>query len=351
MANVYENLAHHLDQLPGGFPATDSGVELKILKKLFSEEQARIAVALSLKPEPVKAIADRLKMATGELHAILDQMSSKGLIFKMKKNETLFMSAQFVIGIWEYHVNDLDPELIQLFNEYVPYLAKQWTRQKTNQLRVIPISKSLNAGIKIMPYEVAEDIIRTQSKIVVAQCICRKEHAMVGKGCDNPLEVCLVFGTGAFYYENNGLGRSIDREEALEILCKGIDAGLVLQPGNSKKAMNICMCCGCCCQVLKNLKALPNPAQNINSNYMAMVDPDACVGCGICKERCHMKAITVDDDTAHIDLDQCIGCGVCIPTCETKAISLSTKPADQQWDPPKTLYNTYLNIARERGLI
>jgi Na+-translocating ferredoxin:NAD+ oxidoreductase subunit B len=350
MSEVYQNLAHHLDHLPGGFPATDSGVELKILKKLFSEEHARIAVALTLRPEPVKAIAARLKMEPDELHVKLDKMSLKGLIFKTEKSVPLFMSAQFVIGIWEYHVNDLDPDLIQLFNEYVPYLAQQWTRQKTHQLRVIPISKSLNAEIKIMPYEVAEDIIRTQSKIVVAQCICRKEHAMVGKGCDNPLEMCLIFGSSAFYYEKNGMGRSIEKDEALEILSKGVDAGLVLQPGNSQKAMNICMCCGCCCQVLKNLKALPKPAQNINSSYLAVVDSETCIGCGTCQERCHMGAITVDD-LAHIDLDRCIGCGVCIPTCEVEALCLTAKPDNQQWVPPETVVKTYRDITRERGLI
>lgn len=350
MSGVYRKLAHHLDHLPGGFPATDSGVELRLLRKLFSEEQARIAVALSMQPEPVKAIAKRLQMESDELREKLDTMSSKGLIFKINKSTPLYMSAQFVIGIWEYHVNDLDPELIQLFNEYIPHLAKQWTRQKTNQLRVIPISKSLNAEIKIMPYEVAEDIIRKQSKIVVAPCICRKEHAMVGKGCDNPRDVCLVFGSGAFYYEGNGLGCAIEKDEALEILAKAVDAGLVLQPGNSKKAMNICMCCGCCCQVLKNLKSLPNPAQHINSSYLAVVNPDNCIACGACEERCHMDAITVDD-SAHIDLDRCIGCGVCIPACETEALSLKAKPPDQKWDPPGTVINTYLDIARERGLI
>lgn len=260
------------------------------------------------------------------------------------------MAAQFVIGIWEYHVNDLDPELIGYFNEYVPYLSKQWSKQKTHQLRVIPISESITAGIKIMPYERAEELIKKQSKIVVAPCICRKEHQMVAKDCGKPLEVCLVFGSGAYYYEKNGLGRPIDTQEALEILQLGMDAGLVLQPGNAKRAMNICMCCGCCCQVLKNLKELPHPSRSTNSSYYAVVDKNDCIGCGACEERCHMEAIAIDE-VAGIDLNRCIGCGVCIPACSTEALSLAVKKDDQRWNPPETVFETYFNIASERGLL
>jgi ferredoxin len=203
--------------------------------------------------------------------------------------------------------------------------------------------------MEIMPYEAAEEIIRKQSKIVVSPCICRKEHAMAGHGCDNPLEVCLVFGSGAYYYEENGLGRSITTEAALEVLSRGMDAGLVLQPGNSKKAMNICMCCGCCCQVLKNLKTLDAPARAVNANYFASVDETVCVGCGVCADRCHMEAILVDG-VAAIDPDRCIGCGVCVPTCDAEALTLNPKPEARRTEPPNTVFDTYFNIARERGL-
>ena len=40
------------------------------------------------------------------------------------------MAAQFVIGIWEYHVNDLDEGLIRDFNEYIPYLTDHMTKPK-----------------------------------------------------------------------------------------------------------------------------------------------------------------------------------------------------------------------------
>ena len=33
---LYRKLARHLDKLPGGFPPTETGVELRILRRMFS---------------------------------------------------------------------------------------------------------------------------------------------------------------------------------------------------------------------------------------------------------------------------------------------------------------------------
>lgn len=350
MEEAYENLAKHLDNLPTGFPATESGVELRILKRLFTPEEAEIATGLKMKFEPPAAIAERLKMDGDALAPILYEMSRKGLIFRKTRGEkVLYMAAQFVIGIWEYHVNSLDEDLVRAFNEYVPYLVQRgWAKQKTQQLRVIPINQEVVAEASVMPYEQAEEIVRQQSKIVVAPCICRKEHKLVGKGCDRPEEVCLVFSTGAFYYEENGLGRAIDREEALAILKKGVEAGLVIQPGNAKKPANICMCCGCCCQVLKNVKALPEPAKAVRTNYFSEIDEDACTACGECARRCPMEAIRVED-FARVDLSRCIGCGLCVPACDFEAVRLRQKDGENRYEPPENFVKTYMRIAIERG--
>ena len=351
MSEIYQTLAQHLDTLPGGFPATDSGVELRILKRLFSPREAEIAFGLSMTPEPAAAIAERLNTDESSMAQILESMSQKGLIFSMHKHDQdLYMAAQFVVGIWEYHVNDLDQELIKDFNEYMPHFMKNsWMKQKTKQLRVIPISKSISAEMSIMPYEEAEKIIQKQSKIVVAPCICRKEHNMIGKGCGKLLEACLIFGSGAYYYEKNGLGRPITKDQAFEILNKASEAGLVLQPGNSQKPANICLCCGCCCQILKNLKGMDQPAKAVCSNFYATVNPENCTACGICKDRCQMDAITVED-TAQIDSQRCIGCGLCVVSCDFEAIRLMEKAEAEQWVPPADTFKTYLRIARERGL-
>jgi ferredoxin len=279
-------------------------------------------------------------------------MAKKGLIFRSyKEGGPMYSAAMFVVGIWEYHVNDLDADLVKDVNEYLPHISKKvWRETPTKHMRVVPISKSIAQDIEIASYEDAEELIKAQSKITVQPCICRKEHQVLGEPCKYPLEVCFSFGSAAYYYEENKLGRAIDTEEALEILETGRKAGLVVQTGNAMKSANICMCCGCCCQILKNLKKLERPAVEVHSNYFAAVDEEKCAACGTCLERCHMDAITVNQAAA-INPERCIGCGVCIPECPTEAIRLVAKEEQARYVPPRFTYQAYLKMAKERGKI
>ncbi len=350
MEDIFKKLAAHLDKTPAGFPATDSGVELKILKRLFTPEEAEVTLGLNILPETVPVIAKRMARPEGELAPMLESMSKKGLIFRNSRGDSpQYMALQFLVGIWEFNVNNLTPELIKDVNEYIPqFMEKSWMMHKTKQLRVIPISKEIAGEQPIMPYEIAEEIIRTQTKIVIADCICRKEHKIMGKGCDSSMEACFSFGSSAHYYEENKIGRAITREEALAILAKGREEGLVLQPGNSKQPANICMCCGCCCLVLSNLKKLDAPAKAVHSNYYAVVDNEECVSCEACMDRCHMEAITMED-TAMVNLKKCIGCGVCVPVCPSGAVTLMQKDKENLYEPPGKVFETYMNMLNERG--
>ena len=332
MTNIYKKLAIHLNKTPGGFPETETGVEIRILKQLFTEEEAELASSLHMIPEEVKDIAKRLGKDETKLEKLLKIMLEKGLVLYTFRNgiET-YMQAQFVIGIWEYQVDLLTKELIKDFNEYVPYLTDEMYKNKTQQLRVIPVSTSINAETKIMDYEEAEKIIKSQSKIIVAPCICRKEHTMLDKGCDKPLETCLIFAGGAYYYEKRNIGREITQDEAIDILHNAIDKGLVLQPGNSKKPLNICMCCDCCCQILKNLKNNEKPAKIINSSYYAEVIDEQCTACEACAEVCPMDAITIEE-TAFVNTDRCIGCGLCVTRCEFDSMTLKPKKDSEKWN-------------------
>jgi Na+-translocating ferredoxin:NAD+ oxidoreductase subunit B len=346
---VYESLAAHLDTLPAGFPRTNSGVEIRILQRLFSPEEAQLAQLVAPRPESPEAIALRANGDPAELAQKLEQMSRKGLIFRVRKGDKVrYMAAQFVVGIWEYHVNDLNPDLIRDVNEYLPHYFNQPHQIHTGQLRTIPIPTALSAEQNILPYEEARKLISEQERLLVAPCICRKEHQILGGGCDRPMEACLIFGPSADYYHENGLGRFIDQDEALRILEEAEKTGLVLQPSNSQKIVNICTCCGCCCQILKNLKSLPNPAQYVASNFVARIDSESCIGCCACLERCQMEAIRVEDEVAILDQSRCIGCGLCVTTCPSEAIRLESKPETERATPPASLTEMYQRMAGER---
>jgi Na+-translocating ferredoxin:NAD+ oxidoreductase subunit B len=350
--DVYKQLALFLDKLPGGFPETESGVELRILRRLFDEDEAALAVHLTMRPQAPEVIAETTGTDLDLCAERLETMAKKGLLYRHRREgKPLYAASQFVVGMWEYHVNDLDPDLIRDFNEYVPYLFEENVWEKVPQLRTIPIVESVAVKREVLPHEHAEELVRGQEKLAVAPCICRREQRMMGEGCGRPEETCLVFGGGADYYVENGMGRYIDVDEALEILKKADDAGLVLQPSNSKRIVNICCCCGCCCQVLKTLNKQPQPARLVASPFYAVSDPDLCIGCGTCVERCQMGAITMVDEVAVIDLDRCIGCGLCVTTCPAESLRLERKPEEEQPPVPTTFSRMLLKLARERGVI
>jgi formate hydrogenlyase subunit 6/NADH:ubiquinone oxidoreductase subunit I len=236
-------------------------------------------------------------------------------------------------------------------DEYLPTLFDFETWRKAPQLRTIPVEQSIPVQLEVMPYEKAEELVKAQDKIAVAPCICRRERSMVGEGCDNPLESCLIFGRGADYYTKNRLGRPISHKEALEILQEADKAGLVLQPGNAQQAGNICCCCGCCCGVLRTIKRHPQPASIVSSAFVATADVSACDGCGTCLERCQMEALELIDDKVVHNIDRCIGCGLCVSTCPTGALALVRKPKAEQPKVPKNWRKALYNLAKERGKI
>jgi electron transport complex protein RnfB len=350
---IYQRLAKHLDQLPGGFPSTESGVEMRILHRLFTPEQAELAVHLTLLPEEAPVIARRAGLEVDQASQRLAEMAEKGLIYDMtpRNHPAQYMASQFVVGIWEYQVNKLSPELVQDVDEYFKELFDFEIWRETPQLRTIPIGESLPTPAHVMPYERAEELIQSHKRFVVAPCICRQERRLVGEGCDKPLETCLSMGGGADYYLRHGMGRQITKEEALEILKIADKAGLVLQPGNSQRASFICCCCGDCCGVLRNVKRHPRPASIVSSAYRAECDEQVCGACGDCVGRCQMEAIDLDQGFARINEDRCIGCGLCVTTCSTGAMHLVRKPEAEQPYVPRDIIENTLRLAKNRQVI
>ena len=239
--DIYEKLAKHLDGLPGGFPRTESGVEIRILRRLFTPEDAELALHLTLIPEEPRVIARRSKIPVEEATRRLEEMSKKGLIMgvQRKGKPSLYMALQFIVGFWEAQVNKLSRELVEDFEEYFPSLIDASPWEKAPQMRTIPVEKSINVQPEVMPYERAEEIVRINKTFAVSNCICRQEQRILGKGCDKPEESCMQFGVAAETVVRMGRGRAISQEEALAILHRAEETGLVLQPANAKDPLFI----------------------------------------------------------------------------------------------------------------
>ncbi|MGD0354870.1 MAG: 4Fe-4S binding protein [Dehalococcoidia bacterium] len=332
MADVYEKLRERLDKFPQGFPKSRSGVELKILKDLFTPEEAEIALSLRPYPENVSAIAQRSGKDETELGETLFSMSKRGLIgrYRASESELYYFLTPWVVGIYEFQVNNLTKDRIHLFEQYYEEASVPYWRGRSIGFRVIPIEKEIKENTTIQPYERVSEIIDSHTVFAVADCICRKERAMVGDGCGKLQEACLSFGPAASYYIENGIGRAISKEEAKNILIKSEEEGLIHCSSNTSGGkIFICNCCSCCCAVMKHVTKYGNPNAITKSNYYAVNDVENCNACGICVERCQVHAIRIEDDVTIIERDRCIGCGLCVSMCATGSLSLAAKSPDE----------------------
>jgi ferredoxin len=333
---IYRELQRHLDRQPVGFPATKSGAEIRILKRLFSPEEARLALHLTYKPAPlerIRELAEGSGIPRDRVEGMLDHMARNGAIEHTEREGTrYFRTMPFIVGMFEYQLERLTPEFLGDVGEYMSDRAFGLAFLSTErpQMRTIPVGKSIEVEHHVATYDHIVEIINgAEGPFAIVECICRKSVAMMGSSCKKTSrqETCMPIGEMAKHAIQNGMGRAISREEALEIARMNEAEGLVFQPSNAQKVDFICACCGCCCGMLRFQKMLPKPVGFWAANYYAEVDAGVCTGCGACVERCQVDAVAVDDrgNNALVNLDRCIGCGNCIVTCPAGAMSLFRK--------------------------
>ncbi|TFG10189.1 4Fe-4S dicluster domain-containing protein [Candidatus Thorarchaeota archaeon] len=355
-SDAYRALQRHLDGMPVGFPATESGVEIRILQRLFTPEEARIATYLRYSPVPSETLEEifervrSLVKSKDHLEQTLDKMAEKGLILSKKELDCKhYANAQWVVGIYELQVNKMTPEL---YSDIVDYNIEAFGRElfysPLPQLRVIPVEKSITPEHDIARYDVVTELVAaSEGPFMVANCVCRQAMDLVDNPCKatDRRETCIAFGSMAQMYIEKGWGRELTREELLETIRLNERDGLVLQPSNSQTLEFLCSCCGCCCGILFGAKMSRKPVKFFSTNYYAEVNSDLCTACGTCINLCQMEALRIEEDAAVIDLDRCIGCGVCVANCPSDALTLQKH--DEEKIPPQTVEELY-SLIREK---
>jgi Na+-translocating ferredoxin:NAD+ oxidoreductase subunit B len=348
---VYQRLAEHLDRLPDGFPPSETGADLRLLERLFTLEEAELAVHLTLDRETAQVIAERVSLPPDQVQPRLDEMAQKGLIlaFQSQDGSFLYQAVPVVVGIYELQINNLSQGLLEDLQAYWSSTKARPHVDTISQMRVIPVGESIEHHPEALPYEQVMELVKVNDRFAVTNCICRRTARMSGGGCQAPDESCLVFGDWADFYVRTGRGRSITRSEMTALLEKADAANLVLQPSNSRKIEFICCCCGCCCGVLGGLKRHPRPADFAASAFIAQLDPDACQSCWTCLDRCQMDALAAGDIHVTFKSERCIGCGLCVTTCPSEALTLVRKPESSRTRVPDTLDTTWRIIAQEQA--
>ena len=351
---TYKKLATVLDTLPNGFPATENGVEIKILKKIFTPVEADLFCDLRLTFESPEQVSERTGRPITGLAEQLETMWHKGQLFGIDFGEVkVFKMMPWVVGIYEFQVKSMDKELAKLCEEYYPTAGKEFFKHKPHIMQVIPIEKEIENTQATLPYEQVSTIIENGNSFAVNECICKKEKDLTEKPCDKPLEVCMGIAPvpGIFEGDHPWGGRAISKDEAYAVLKKSEEAGLVHLTSNVQGGHTyICNCCGCCCGVLRSINEL-GFSEGVNSHFYAVIDEDSCSGCGICSdERYQINAIEENQDIYSIIKDKCIGCGLCISTCPEEAIALELKEEKDCVVPPVDENEWFENRAETRGV-
>lgn len=368
----YQKAANILNKA-GGFPYPITTTILDILKFNIKEENLDLVMAFKKKiSQTMEQLKESSGLSEGEILKKADDLAKRGVLFNQPNSQGVMVYRLLPIARqFEYtFMKKLDKtgennHLAKLFHEFneeirdlvqsnyerfklsinvlppidrtVPILENQETGEELN----IIVNKELDVPIEqVLPTQRIKELIDKYDDIAVGYCYCRQHNEFLGNPCKQ-IELtpsCFTLGKSARHTSNHGFSTLVSKEEALKILKKCEEAGLVhkayhLHGDTNKEEVAICNCCSCCCLVAR--ESMIFPLANA-TNYLASIDHDLCIGCGTCVEKCYNKAIELNDNNKAERIEEfCIGCGVCAYFCPENAISLIEGPRIVKIIPPK----------------
>ncbi len=333
---------------------------MEILKILYTQKEAAfLAHTFSAPYQDVKTsgqIAEETGKPEKEVAEILNNLAKKGLVFRFKHWKTgdiCYALLPIVPGLFEFYFSgSADSEdrkkIASLFEKsYKEGLAMEAGASNYPWGRIIPVEKALEVTQEILPFEKVSEFIKTSHKIAVIPCACRTKHP-----CEHPVEACMVFDSSADFMVDRGIGTYLTEEEALTLLEKMENEGLIHTTINTQRRPQfICNCCTCSCLILRGLTEMHNPRAFAKSNFVPSRDDDACTLCRTCIEVCPFDCYFYhwghDDQPEKIGFleERCVGCGLCAYHCPADAITLVKVRNDVPEPGPR---EAMLRVERER---
>lgn len=343
---------NHYTVLAGQLGYPESERFHAVLEDMMTPDQAQMVASLPGTPEDV---ADKTGFDAGRVKEELEKLFFSGVVIpKGDFNDRQIYRfprsmGQFFESAQATCMRDTgkDTKFYKLWydfsmNEWYPDTAKTYAESAVPFQRVVPSPLALEGLSDVLPCEDYRELLKAQKIIATVPCACRYQTSAVGEPCEHTHEEeqwqCLQFGRGAEYVAARGSGKLLTIDEALELVDKAAEDGLLHMWPNTAAMTGTntsCNCCRDCCMMYVPLDMANESIGKVwaKSRYEAFIDQDKCDGCQDCVERCQFDAIDMVKPQAAgkkkrskklkaiVDPDQCWGCGVCVPGCkEAQAI-------------------------------
>lgn len=284
----------------------ENAPEYYSMANIVSDDEADIAIAAGLRKERTAGyLAKKVGKTVDEIMPLLDNLVYYGVFrrtYSAEAGQDVYFMQIFAPGILEMMVNnkelmDAHPEVGRAFEEYTrlrmqtmgPILPAGY-----GLMRVIPCESAIADNPDADEFEKLSYYLNKYDKFSVSPCSCRASRTSLGDGCGHLDEdMCIQMGKGAEHYIRSGRAREITREEALEIIKRAEENGLMHDIPNIEEAGDsaaICNCCACACFGLR-AGMMFGARDAIRSNYVATIDEAKCVACAQCVEVCPGNAL------------------------------------------------------------
>lgn len=312
-------------ELAAAIGVGDSPLMPKIFEQLVTDDEARMLL-LAAPPATAGELAQQSGLSEAQVLEMMHALFHRGLVFKATRGgDKKWYRVKSVPQMHDATV--LTPGISRdVLDLWKAYMEKEWPTyghaimdvMPGSIMRVVPVNESVAPQSQVMAYDDVVKIVEGAKTLSVTNCSCR----VISGECDKPLEVCMQVNRAAEYNIERGTGRELAKNEAVALLQKCREAGLVHTVDNRRTVGHvICNCCSDCClnwAVMKGPKKWVSP-----SRFEAVVDTDLCSGCESCIERCFFDALAMVDDYAAVNGEHCLGCGVCTVVCPTEALKLT----------------------------
>lgn len=318
-------------ELAAAIGAGDSPIMPRIFEALANDDEAKVML-LAFPPATVEDLAEKSGFSETKVLDMMNSLFHKGLTFKATRggdkkwyrvktvpqmhDSTVLTPgiSQDVLDLWKIYMEKEWPAYGQAVMDILPDAV----------MRVIPVNESVEPQSQVLAYDDVIKIVEKAEILSVTKCSCR----VISGDCTKPLEVCMQVDRAAKYNIERGTGRELSKSEAFDILNKCREEGLIHTVDNRQNVGHvICNCCKDCClnwAVMKGPKKWVLP-----SRFEAEVDVELCSNCETCIDRCFFDAISMTDEHAVVDPEKCLGCGVCTVVCPTEALRLKeVRPED-----------------------